>query len=69
MNKKKKNTPDPEYQDPFDPFGLPRTIPALWDVTGWMPTGKEDNSDHNGTAFDTASGDYYGNQNEPKNTA
>jgi hypothetical protein len=55
MTPKKKAAPKPQTDDPYDTFRTPRTIPFLWDVTGWMNDEGQDMGAHNGTAYDTKS--------------
>ena len=52
MTPRKKSKPEPKYDDPYDTFRTPRTIPFMWDVTGWMDSEGDDHSAHNGTAYD-----------------
>ncbi len=68
MKSNKKATPNPQYDDPYDTFRTPRTIPFLWDVSGWM-NDKDDWGANNGTAYDLKNRSMHGKVSDTENAS
>ncbi len=51
MDPKQSISVDPMREGHPEPFSEPRTIPAGWDVTGWIDPRDDAGAEQNGTAY------------------